>query len=169
MPHPILISACLLGAPVRYDGGHSRQEHAWLRTLADAGRLLPVCPEVAGGLPTPRPPAELCGGDGHALWAGAAQVRTATGEDLSAAFCAGARAACALAAQHGVRLAILKARSPSCGCQQVYSGQFDGQLRAGQGVTAAALAAAGVAVFDEPQLTDAERWLAADEAKYAPR
>ncbi len=59
MPAPILISACLLGAPVRYDGEHCRQDHPWLRVLADAGRLLPICPEVAGGLHTPRPPAEL--------------------------------------------------------------------------------------------------------------
>lgn len=169
MSAPILISACLLGAPVRYDGEHCRQDHPWLRVLADAGRLLPICPEVAGGLPTPRPPAELCGGDGHALWAGAAQVRTASGDELSAAFCAGARVACALAAQHGVRLAILKARSPSCGCRQVYSGQFDGQLRAGQGVAAAALATAGVTLFDEQQLTEAARWLAANEAEHAPR
>lgn len=96
-------------------------------------------------------------------------MRTASGDELSAAFCAGARAACALAAQHGVRLAILKARSPSCGCRQVYSGQFDGQLRAGQGVAAAALATAGVTLFDEQQLTEAARWLAANEAGHAPR
>ncbi|WP_174874873.1 DUF523 domain-containing protein [Vogesella oryzae] len=148
----LLVSACLLGQPVRYDGA-SKGLPATLRdTLAAHFRLLVICPEVAGGLPTPRPPAELSGGDGHAVLQQEASVRTASGADVSAAFVAGAQQALQLAQQQHCRLALLKANSPSCGNRQVYSGRFDGQLLAGQGVTAALLSAHGITVYNETQL-----------------
>ncbi len=165
---PILVSACLLGQPVRYDGQASPCAHPWLQAMQAAGRVRALCPEMAGGLPTPRPSAELCGGDGRAVWQGAARVLTAAGEDLTAPFVVGAQAALAEVRAHGVRLAVLKARSPSCGSQQVHDGQFAGQLTAGEGVTATLLRAYGVTVFDESQLDAAAAWLAR-EAGHAPR
>ncbi|SCK16067.1 DUF523 domain-containing protein [Vogesella sp. LIG4] len=148
----LLVSACLLGQPVRYDG-HSKGLPVTLReTLAARYRLVVICPEVAGGLPTPRPPAELAGGDGHAVLRQAATVRTAAGGDVSAEFIAGAQLALQLAQEQHCRLALLKANSPSCGNLQHYSGRFDGQLVEGQGVTAALLSAHGITVYNETQL-----------------
>ena len=164
----LLVSRCLLGHKVRYDGG-AHGPYDLLQRWQDEGRIVPLCPEVAGGLPTPRPPAEIPGGQGGAVREGRLPVLTDDGTDVTAAFVAGAEIALRLVQQHGLRVAVLKARSPSCGCRQVYSGQFDGQLRAGQGVAAAALATAGVTLFDEQQLTEAARWLAANEAEHAPR
>lgn len=164
----ILVSACLLGQPVRYDGQASPCAHPWLQAMLAAGRVRALCPEMAGGLPTPRPPAELYGGDGRAVWRGAAQVLTATGEDLTAPFVAGAQAALAEVRTHGIRLAVLKARSPSCGSQQVHDGRFAGRLTTGEGVTAALLRAHGVPVFDESQLDAAADWLARED-HHAPR
>ena len=159
----ILVSRCLLGHKVRYDGGASGpfdQLAAWQAE----GRVVAVCPEVAGGLPTPRPSAEIPGGQGIDVWEGRAQVLTAEGEDFSAAFLDGARQALALVQRHAIRIAILKANSPSCGNVLTYDGSFSGVKVEGQGVTAALLAGAGVQVFSELQLDDAARALARLEA-----
>lgn len=147
----ILVSACLLGAPVRYDGG-SHGPFAPLQRWQAEGRLVPLCPEVAGGLPTPRPPAEIPGGEGGEVLAGRVPVRDVHGREVTAAFRAGADAALRLVREHGIRLAILKARSPSCGNRQTYDGSFGGVLVDGEGVTAAALRQAGVQVFNENEL-----------------
>ncbi|HLV59896.1 MAG TPA: DUF523 domain-containing protein, partial [Fredinandcohnia sp.] len=120
------------------------------RWLAE-GRVVPLCPEVAGGLPVPRPPAEIQGGDGRDVLAGRARVATREG-DVTAFFLAGAEAALAAARAHGVVAAVLKERSPSCGVRQVYDGSFSGQRRSGMGVTAARLEAAGIPVFSEAEL-----------------
>jgi uncharacterized protein YbbK (DUF523 family) len=147
----ILVSACLLGQPVRYDGG-SHGPFERLRNWQAEGRLVPLCPEVAGGLPTPRPPAEIPGGNGAQVLAGRVPVLTIHGRDVTSAFRAGAEAALQLVRQHNIRLAILKARSPSCGNRQNYDGSFSGTLIDGEGVTAAALRQAGVQVFNENEL-----------------
>ncbi|RKT60611.1 uncharacterized protein YbbK (DUF523 family) [Azonexus fungiphilus] len=160
MPAPatpaILVSACLLGQAVRYDAQAvpcpSRQLADWQR----AGLLLPFCPETAGGLPVPRPAAEIRGaGGGSAVLAGAAEVVDGHGRNLNAAFIAGAEAALAAARRHGIRLAILKERSPSCGSRQIYDGSFAGRHIAGAGVTAALLEAAGIRVFNEQRIAEA--------------
>lgn len=148
----LLISACLLGQPVRYDGASKGMHADWQQQLAARYTLLPFCPECAGGLPTPRPAAEIHGGHGSHVLAGQATVRTASGDDVSAAFVRGARLALALAQQHGCTLAVLKANSPSCGNLHVYSGQFDGQLQAGAGVCAALLQQHGITVYNETEL-----------------
>ena len=148
----LLVSACLLGQPVRYDAASKGLPDHWQARLAARYTLLPFCPECAGGLPTPRPPAEICGGSGTQVLAGRAQVRTEAGDDVSAAFVSGARLALQQAQRHGCRLALLKANSPSCGNRQVYSGRFDGQLQAGAGVTAALLQQHGITVYSEQQL-----------------
>lgn len=150
--HKILISACLLGEPVRYDGGGKLLRDARLEAWQRQGRLVPFCPEVAGGLGTPRPPAEIVGGDGGDVLAGRATVRTVTGTDVGAAFRRGAALALALAQREGVRIAILKARSPSCGSDEIYDGSHQRRLVPGVGVAAAALQQAGIRVFHEGQL-----------------
>lgn len=151
----ILVSRCLLGHPVRYDGG-AHGPFTLLERWQAEGRIVPLCPEVAGGLPTPRAPAEIAGGQGAQVLDGRLPVLTLDGEDVSAAFIEGAEQALALVAKYGIRMALLKARSPSCGNRENYDGSFSGTKVAGEGVTAAALRRAGVQVFSEEELPAAE-------------
>lgn len=144
-PDAIVVSACLLG--VRCNHRSRASPSAAVQALGEVARLIPVCPEVAGGLPTPRPAAERQA-DGT--------VRTADGEDVTDAYQRGAAAAVALARAVGARRAVLKARSPSCGCGEVYDGSFQGRRVAGDGVTAAALRAAGLAVSTDEDVAAAE-------------
>ena len=138
----ILVSRCLLGEPCRYDGRGIRSPA--MEALRKAGHtLIPVCPEVLGGLPTPRPPAELQS-DGR--------VVNRLGEDVTGRYQAGAQAALNIARAKGCTLAVLKARSPSCGSRQIYDGTFTGTRVPGQGVTARLLIQAGIRVLDEEEL-----------------
>lgn len=148
-----LVSACLLGIPTAYDGDSRLQ--AELLPLAARGQVAPICPEAAGGLPTPRPPAEIVGGDGNDVLDGRARVVTITGEDVTAAYVRGAECALAVAQRYSVAGAILKQRSPSCGSDCIYNGAHTGKLRAGQGVTAALLRQRGIAVWSEDDLPPA--------------
>jgi uncharacterized protein YbbK (DUF523 family) len=118
-----------------------------------------ACPEVAGGLSVPRPPAEIVGGDGVQVLKGPAKVITREGADVTEAFRAGAEHAVAIARSLAIRVAVLKSRSPSCGSTQIYDGSFTGHLHDGDGVAAAALTDAGVRVFDELHLEDADALL----------
>jgi len=157
----ILVSACLLGERVRYDAGDVSCLHPVLRGWAAEGRLVQVCPEVAGGLAVPRPPAQIRGpGGGAAVLAGSARVVTIDGDDVTSAFVAGAQVALEAARRHGARLAILKDRSPSCGSTQIHDGTFAGVRVPGMGTTAAVLRAAGIAVFADTELDAAAAWLA---------
>ena len=140
----VIISACLLGVPCRYDGGHSRNETAM--NQKETYQLIPVCPEESGGLPTPRPAAEIVGGDGDAVLDGKAKVMTADGTDVTEAFLRGAHHALEVAQSHGVTHVILKARSPSCGCGDIYDGTFSGTLTSGDGVTTALLKRHGITI-----------------------
>jgi uncharacterized protein YbbK (DUF523 family) len=106
--------------------------------LERAGLAVLACPEAEGGLGTPRPAAEIAGGTGEDVLDGRARVVTCDGVDVTAAYLAGARIAVERATAHGCTRAILKARSPSCGCTGVYDGTFSHALRPGDGVTAAA-------------------------------
>ncbi|MBC9252658.1 purine-nucleoside phosphorylase [Pseudomonas alcaligenes] len=155
----LLVSRCLLGHKVRYDGG-AHGPYDLLQQWQDEGRIVALCPEVAGGLPTPRPPAEIPGGQGVQVLDGSRPVLTDLGMDVTAEFVAGAEIALRLARQHGLRVAVLKARSPSCGNLQNYDGSFSGNLVAGEGVTAALLRRNGVRVFNETQLAEAAAELA---------
>lgn len=157
--HKILVSRCLLGHPVRYDGGASGPFDLLAQWQAE-GRVVALCPEVAGGLPTPRPPAEIPGGQGVDVWEGRAPVLTSEGEDVSEAFLEGARQALALVQRHGIRIAVLKANSPSCGNLLTYDGTFSGTKVSGEGVTAALLKRHGVQVFSELELPEAAAALA---------
>lgn len=119
----ILVSACLLGSRVRYDGGAKTSDDELLARWRAEGRLVRFCPEVEGGLPVPRPPAEIEGGaGGAAVLAGEARILTPEGDDVTAAFVSGARQALAVAQSRGVRVAILKEGSPSCGSLRIYDG-----------------------------------------------
>jgi uncharacterized protein YbbK (DUF523 family) len=164
MTQKLLISRCLLGHRVRYDGGASGP-YAQLAQWQAEGRVIALCPEVAGGLPTPRAPAEIPGGQGVQVLDGTAPVMTVEGEDVTAAFVSGARQALALVQQHGIGIAILKANSPSCGNVLTYDGSFSATKVEGQGVTAALLTRAGVQVFSELQLEEAVEALAQLDAR----
>ena len=158
MSPKVLVSRCLLGHRVRYDGGASGP-YALLAQWQAEGRVIALCPEVAGGLPTPRAAAEIPGGQGVEVLAGKAAVITTEGEDVTEAFVSGAHQALALVERHGIRLAILKANSPSCGNRLTYDGSFSGVKVEGQGVTAALLTRAGVQVFSELELEEAAKAL----------
>ncbi|MBG6081229.1 uncharacterized protein YbbK (DUF523 family) [Rubrivivax gelatinosus] len=161
-PARVLVSACLLGDAVRWDGGHKRLDAAVLRRWQAEGRVVGFCPECAAGLPVPRPPAEIePGADAAAVLAGRARVLARDGQELSAAFVAGAEAALRAAQAAGATVALLKDASPSCGSRCVHDGCFTGATVPGRGVAAERLAAAGLAVFAETEIEAADRWLRA--------
>ena len=133
----ILVSACLMGETCRYDGGHNyKQIVEKIKTMSN---VIPFCPEEAGGLSTPRTPAERCG----------LRVITANGDDVTEAFEKGAKQAAALVIQEDCCLAIMKSKSPSCGSGLIYDGTFTHTLRSGDGVTVEALRAVGIEVITE--------------------
>ena len=139
---PVLVSACLLGVPCNHLGSSSPSPA--VAALSGEHRLIPICPEVAGGLSTPRPAAEVRV-DGR--------VVTVAGDDVTDAYRRGAQAAVELALALGAESAILKARSPSCGCHEVYDGTFTRTRVPGEGVTARALRAAGLSLRSEEDVT----------------
>ena len=145
----ILISACLLGVGCRYDG----ESKPLMQTVALMERyhLIPICPEQLGGLPTPRDPSERLGG----------AVVTKQGADVTAQFSRGAAQVLHLARLFGCKIAVLKARSPSCGSGTIYDGSFSGRLTPGDGVTAALLRENGITVYSEEDL---DQLLAEDES-----
>lgn len=142
-PEPVLVSACLLGRACRYDG-RDNADHELTAELARRGQVaVPFCPEEAGGLATPRPPAWITAEGAAAVLDGKAAVRTEKGADVTAAFLAGARAALDTCNAHGIRRAYAKERSPSCGVANTHVG---GQLVDGPGITTAFLQRAGIEV-----------------------
>lgn len=160
MAHRILISACLLGQPVRYDGRGRRLEDDLVGQWLRAGLLVPLCPEVAGGLPTPRPPAEIePGAQGSDVLAGTARIIDITGQDVTDTFRTGAAIAVATARQERCRFALLMDRSPSCGSSLIYSGHHDGRTHPGIGVVTSALKQAGVEVFAPDNIAQLARRL----------
>ncbi len=151
-PVRVLVSACLLGQPVRYDGQSKGIVSDWLSALGAEGRVLAFCPEVAGGLPTPRPPAERQG----------ERVVTASGLDVTAEFDRGAELALAICQAQDIRFALLKEGSPSCGSRRIYNGHFEGVSMVGEGKTTALLRRHGIAVFSEDQLAELASALSLD-------
>jgi len=161
----ILVSSCLLGERVRYHGDDARCSSQVLERWQAEGRIVTACPETAAGLPVPRPPAEIGGGDGNDVLARRARVGDASGADVTDAFVAGARATVELARAQGVRVAILKDGSPSCATTYIHDGTFRNQRDRGQGVTAALLAQAGIRLFNEHQFEEAAACVAALDAQ----
>jgi len=139
----VVVSACLLGENCKWDGGNNRNER--VVAFCAGKEVIPVCPEVAGGLPVPRAPSEIREG----------RVTAKDGADVDAAFRMGAQKSLALCEGKTIELAILKARSPSCGKDCVYDGSFSGALVHGDGVFAAMLKERGIPVF-----TETEEWTA---------
>ena len=137
---PILISACLLGAACRYDGGS--KPVLSVEALMGRYQLVPVCPEQLGGLPTPREPSERQGD----------LVVMKSGADVTEQYQRGAQQALHLARVFGCKKAVLKERSPSCGAGEIYDGTFSGKLTPGDGVTAALLKANGIEVYGESEI-----------------
>lgn len=133
----VLVSACLMGFRCRYDGGAQRL--GCLDALRERHVLIPVCPEVMGGLPTPREPSEIRDG----------RVVSRDGRDVTEAFRRGAREAEKIARTCGCGCALLKERSPSCGLGKVYDGTFSGTLTDGDGLCARLLADCGLRVIGE--------------------
>ena len=137
----LLVSACLAGDNCKYSGGNNLVPS--IRELAESGHVVCVCPEVLGGLPTPRLPSEIQR-DGRVL--------NRAGQDVTEAYRRGGEEAVRLAKLTGCRWAILKERSPACSCDRIYDGSFSGVLREGRGSAAEALEQAGVTVLGESML-----------------
>ena len=146
----VLISACLLGVKCRHNGRDSKSEEVMGRFGGD--ELVPVCPEQLGGLSTPRPPAEIVGGDGADVLDGSASVITVDGEDKTSEFLGGAYQTLEIAKSHNAMHAVLKSKSPSCGCGRIYDGTFTRKLGNGDGVTAALLRRHGIHVMSEADI-----------------
>jgi uncharacterized protein YbbK (DUF523 family) len=143
----ILVSACLAGLRTNYAGTDNLDKR--IADLVAEGITMPACPEQLGGLATPRGRAEIVGGDGADVLAGKARVMDELGRDVTESFVRGAEEVLRLAKLAGAKRAILKSRSPSCGCRVIYDGTFSHRLMAGDGVTAALLRANGIEVCAE--------------------
>lgn len=147
----ILVSACLLGANCQYNGESDFTEKL-LEFLKDKGEFIAVCPEVLGGLSIPRDGNEIVSGKGKDVIAGKAKVKSLKGRDVTKEFLWGAEQVLKIAKENKVDLAILKAKSPSCGVGLIYDGTFSRNLIEGDGVTAALLRKNGIKVMTEKDL-----------------
>ena len=136
----ILISACLLGCACRYDG--ASKPHPDVQKLMEKHTLIPICPEIYGGLPTPRPPSEIVG----------ERVINSEGKDVTAEYMRGAKEALRMAEQFGCTAAVLKAKSPSCGIGKIYDGNFSRTLTNGDGITVALLKKHGLKLYTADEI-----------------
>ncbi|ARU93699.1 DUF523 domain-containing protein [Tatumella citrea] len=152
MKSKILVSACLMGFRVRYNGSDKPAVLDALEQFRREDRLVVCCPEQAAGLPTPRLPAEICGGNGDNVLAESAVILESGGNDVTAIYLHGARLALQVAQQSGCRFALLTDGSPTCGSQTIYRGDFSGKQISGSGVAAALLRRHGIEVFSEQQV-----------------
>ena len=145
----IIVSACLLGFNCRYDGGNHPEEALFAPTLNKV--LVPLCPEQLGGLPTPRAPSEIQGGDGLDVLEGRAQVVSASERDVTDCFLRGAQEVMRFMKLMGISTAIMKEKSPSCGVIHI---KRDGATVRGMGVTSALLMQSGVRVISSDRIKD---------------
>jgi uncharacterized protein YbbK (DUF523 family) len=153
----IIVSACLCGINCKYNGGNNLDERV-LKLLKE-GKAIPVCPEQLGGQQTPRAPHEIVSGSGIDVLQGKAKVLGPgddDSDDVTSEFIKGAYETLKIAEAVGASIAILKARSPSCGVSQIYDGTFSGTKRQGNGVTAELLLSKGMKVFTEENLNELE-------------
>jgi uncharacterized protein YbbK (DUF523 family) len=155
----VLVSACLLGKRVRYDGNAVSVSEKILEQWLSAGRVVPVCPEVDAGMSIPRPPAEIICGDGYGVWNQAAMVVDNTGTDVTAAFKKGAQHALVLCRKFSIKVAVLTEHSPSCGSSVIYDGSFTRHKIIGAGVTTALLRENGIEVFSQRDIESANNLL----------
>lgn len=143
----IFISACLVGQNVRYDGGNKLNNN--LKKLVDQGIAKPICPEILGGLPTPRNPAEIVGGDGFDVLENKAKIIDNQGNDVTKEYINGAMKALDTCQKMNCKTLILKSDSPTCSSENIYSGDFNGNKKQGVGVFSALLIKNGIQVYNE--------------------
>lgn len=155
----VLISACLLGKKVRYDGGALAVADQIVERWRSEGRIVSVCPEVEAGMSTPRPPAEIFKGSGEGVLNGEVDVIEKGGAKVTNDFLAGASIALNLCRKFDISVAILAEFSPSCGSSAIYDGSFSGKKVPGMGVTAALLREHGVQVFSQYEIAAANNAL----------
>lgn len=146
----IIVSACLLGCECRYDG--KKKPNEYVIALAKSHTLIPICPEQMGGLPTPRIPSEICGD----------KVINSEGKDVTNEYQKGAQMALNIAKLNGAKIAILKAKSPSCGKGFVYDGTFSRQLIEGNGVTVDLFLQNGINIYTENELDALKKTISED-------
>ena len=151
----VLVSACLMGERVRYDGKKLHYNSSILKKWKDEGCVVPFCPEVAGNLPVPRPPAEIIKGTGADVIEENTGVFNINGQDVTESFIRGAEKALAVARKMQITIALLKDGSPSCGKTSIYDGSFSKVRRPGNGVTTALLEKNGISVFSENEIKKA--------------
>ncbi|MGM0791352.1 MAG: DUF523 domain-containing protein [Bacillota bacterium] len=147
----LLVSSCLAGLEVRYNGTHCLHEK--IRQLIDQNKAVSICPELLGGFPV-REPAEITGGDGGDVLDGTARVIEKSGRDVTELYINGAYAALKKAEELQVSTVVLKEFSPSCGSSVIYNGEFTGGKVAGEGVTSALLKRNGIRVVSEKELEE---------------
>ncbi|PTN36134.1 DUF523 domain-containing protein [Desulfonatronum sp. SC1] len=157
--HKILVSSCLVGLPIRYNGRDKPTNAEIVSRWRNEDRLVHICPEVSAGFNTPRPPAEITNGDGVDVLSEAAMVIEATEADVTKLYIHGAEMALQLAVRHNVKVALLTDGSPSCGSSYIYDGSFTGKKKKGIGVTTALLEKNGIKVFPDSQIEDADEYL----------
>ncbi|MEK5485132.1 DUF523 domain-containing protein [Lysinibacillus sp. FSL M8-0355] len=148
----ILVSSCLAGLEVRYNGTHSLNHK--ISKLLEVNKAIPVCPELLGGFSTPREPAEIIGGDGEDVLDGKAKVIEKSGRDVTELYLKGAYSTLKKATDVNATVVVLKEYSPSCGSSMIYNGEFAGEKIVGNGVTTALLKRNGLRVISEEQLAD---------------
>ncbi|MFD6438401.1 DUF523 domain-containing protein [Peribacillus sp. NPDC060186] len=146
----ILVSSCLAGLEVRYNGTHSLDNR--ILRLLEEKKAITVCPELLGGFSTPREPAEIIGGDGEDVLNGKAKIIEKSGRDVTDLYIKGANLTLKKAQEVGATLVVLKEDSPSCGSSMIYNGEFKGKKKDGNGVTAALLKRHGFTVTSEEKL-----------------
>ena len=162
----IAVSACLLGKKVRYDGKSKPNNElmGFFDEISESVEVVPICPEVSGGLPTPRPPSEIVGGARSEISGAPAEVGdpvpygvrvvNSEGRDVTVAYEKGASVCLGIIKENDIKIAVLKARSPACGKNSIYDGTFSKKLVPGHGMLAGKLMDEGIDVFTEEELTE---------------
>lgn len=148
----ILVSSCLAGLEVRYNGSHRLDSR--IAALVERNQAMRVCPELLGGFSTPREPAEIVGGDGEDVLSGRAKVINRKGQDVTEMYIRGAKETLGIAQRAGAHTVVLKEYSPSCGSMMIYNGRFSGEKITGVGVTTALLQRHGIRVVSEEGLAE---------------
>lgn len=150
----IMVSSCLMGQKVRYNGSDLVITSPQFNELISLVEVIPFCPEVSGGLATPRAPAEIIKGTGHEVLAGSSRVINNEDSDVTDAFIRGAESALQCCQQHDIIIALLTESSPSCGSSTIHNGEFKGIKIPGTGVTTALLEKNGIKVYSPHQLEE---------------
>ncbi|WP_288789499.1 DUF523 domain-containing protein [uncultured Enterobacter sp.] len=159
MINKILVSACLTGLKVRYNGSEKAQMSDQLQRWQKEGRLVIFCPELAAGLSVPRPPAEIISAETKDTLLAQVRIIEINGQDVTEQYQLAARLALRTAQESDCTAALLTDDSPTCGSQFIYDGSFSGQRKSGMGVAASLHSKHGIAVFSEKRLADLIAWI----------